>query len=59
MVDVCTKSYFQKEEIIYNRHKNLEIIAGNLNDVKFEEKFDYVTLIGVCWEIYSFWKIIS
>ncbi|MCT7566401.1 class I SAM-dependent methyltransferase [Aliarcobacter butzleri] len=40
----------RRAEIIYNRHKNynnLEIIAGNLNDVKFEEKFDYVTLIGV------------
>ncbi len=40
----------RRAEIIYNRHKNysnLEIIAGNLNDVIFEEKFDYVTLIGV------------
>lgn len=40
----------RRAEIIYNRHKNyenLEIIAGNLNDIAFEEKFDYVTLIGV------------
>lgn len=40
----------RRAEIIYNRHKNyenLEVIAGNLNDVVFEEKFDYVTLIGV------------
>ncbi len=40
----------RRAEIIYNRHKNydnLEIIAGNLNDIVFEEKFDYVTLIGV------------
>lgn len=40
----------KRAEIIYNRHKNyenLEIIAGNLNDISFEEKFDYVTLIGV------------
>lgn len=40
----------RRAEIIYNRHKdytNLEIIAGNLNDIKFNEKFDYVTLIGV------------
>lgn len=40
----------RRAEIIFNRHKNynnLEIIAGNLNDVVFEEKFDYVTLIGV------------
>lgn len=26
---------------------NLEIIVANLNDVKFEKKFDYITLIGV------------
>jgi SAM-dependent methyltransferase len=40
----------RRADIIYNRHKNyenLEIIAGNLNDISFEEKFDYVTLIGV------------
>lgn len=40
----------RRAEIIYNRHKNyenLEIIAGNLNDISFDEKFDYVTLIGV------------
>lgn len=27
--------------------KNLEIIVGNLNDIQFEDKFDYITLIGV------------
>lgn len=40
----------RRSEIIYNRHKNydnLEIIVGNLNDIEFEKKFDYVTLIGV------------
>lgn len=40
----------RRAEIIYNRHKNydnLEIIVGNLNDISFDEKFDYVTLIGV------------
>lgn len=40
----------RRAEIIYNRHKsykNIEIIVGNLSDVEFEEKFDYVTLIGV------------
>lgn len=40
----------RRAEIIYNRHKNhenLEIIVGNLNDIKFDQKFDYVTLIGV------------
>lgn len=26
---------------------NLEIIVGNLNDIEFDEKFDYITLIGV------------
>ena len=27
--------------------ENLEIIVGNFNDIKFEKKFDYITLIGV------------
>lgn len=27
--------------------ENLEIIVGNLNDVQFDKKFDYITLIGV------------
>ena len=27
--------------------KNLEIIVGNLNDIKFTKKYDYITLIGV------------
>ena len=27
--------------------KNLEIYAGNLSDIEFGEKFDYITLIGV------------
>ena len=26
---------------------NLEIIVGNFNDIKFEKRFDYITLIGV------------
>ena len=36
--------------INYERHKqydNLEIFAGNLNDMRFGEKFDYVVLNGV------------
>lgn len=40
----------RRAEIIYQRHinyENLEIIVGNLNDIEFEQKFDYVTLIGV------------
>lgn len=28
-------------------YDNLEIIVGNLNDIEFGEKFDYITLIGV------------
>lgn len=27
--------------------ENLDIIVGNLNDIQFKEKFDYITLIGV------------
>ena len=40
----------RRAEINYERHKdcdNLEIVVGNLNDMEFEEKFDYVILIGV------------
>jgi len=40
----------RRAEIIYHRYKeynNLEIIVGNLNDISIEEKFDYITLIGV------------
>lgn len=35
---------------IYERckdYENLEIIVGNLNAIKFNQKFDYITLIGV------------
>ncbi len=28
-------------------HNNLEIIVGNFNDITFNQKFDYITLIGV------------
>lgn len=40
----------RRSKIINFRHKkfnNLKIYAGNLNDIKIEEKFDYITLIGV------------
>lgn len=31
----------------HQKYDNLEILVGNLNDMKFEEKFDYITLNGV------------
>jgi len=40
----------RRAEIIAHRNKeqsNLEIIVANVNDVKFKNKFDYITLIGV------------
>jgi len=40
----------RRSSINLERHKNydnLEIIVGNLNDIQFEDKFDYVTLNGV------------
>ncbi len=40
----------RRSSINLERHKhfeNLEIIVGNLNDITFEEKFDYITLNGV------------
>ena len=27
--------------------ENLEIMVGNLNDIEFSKKYDYITLIGV------------
>jgi SAM-dependent methyltransferase len=30
-----------------SKHNNLEIMVGNISDVVIEDKFDYVTLIGV------------
>jgi SAM-dependent methyltransferase len=40
----------RRSEINYKRHKeyeNLEIIAGNFQEIAFEDKFDYVILNGV------------
>ena len=40
----------RRSTINWERHKhhtNLEIIVGNLNDITFNEKFDYITLNGV------------
>ncbi|MBR5768906.1 MAG: class I SAM-dependent methyltransferase, partial [Clostridia bacterium] len=40
----------RRAEGLFARHKdreNLKVIVGNLNDIEFDEKFDYITLIGV------------
>lgn len=40
----------KRSEIIGYRHKsmnNLEIVVGNLNEIKFDGLFNYITLIGV------------
>jgi SAM-dependent methyltransferase len=49
----------RRATINYERHKdfdNLEIFVANLNDIKFEEKFDYITLNGVLEYAGSFTK---
>ena len=49
----------KRATINYERHKNrdnLEIIVANLNNIKFEEKFDYITLNGVLEYAGSFTK---
>jgi cyclopropane fatty-acyl-phospholipid synthase-like methyltransferase len=49
----------RRSTINYERnshHDNLEIIVANLNDIKFEQKFDYITLIGVLEYAGSFTK---
>lgn len=40
----------RRAEIVARRHRdknNLDIYVGNLTDINFESKFDYITLIGV------------
>jgi len=40
----------KRAEIIGHRYRdkaNLEVIVGNLHDIQLNEKFDYITLIGV------------
>lgn len=40
----------KRAEIIYERYKdkdNIEIFVGNLNNMKFEKKFDYIIVNGV------------
>ncbi len=49
----------RRSSINLERHKdfeNLEIIVGNLNDIQFKEKFDYITLNGVLEYAGSFTK---
>ena len=49
----------RRATINYERHKNydnLEIIIANLNDIKFDQKFDYITLNGVLEYAGSFTK---
>lgn len=47
---VAVEGSKRRAEITYYRHKdskNLKIYAGNFDDIKIEEKFDYIVLIGV------------
>lgn len=40
----------RRSRIIYERYRrndNLDVVAGNISDLKFECAFDYITLIGV------------
>ena len=40
----------RRSEITYNRHKdkdNLEVYAGNFQDIKFNKKFNYIVVVGV------------
>jgi len=49
----------RRATINYERHKsydNLEIVVANLNDIEFEEQFDYITLNGVLEYAGSFTK---
>ena len=39
-----------RADTLYNRHKdikNLDIYVGDIKDIRFKEKFDYIVLIGV------------
>jgi SAM-dependent methyltransferase len=49
----------RRASINFERHKaysNLEIIVANLNDIKFDQTFDYITLNGVLEYAGSFTK---
>jgi len=47
---VALEGSLERATIIHERHRkweNLEILVGHLDDIVFEEQFDYITLIGV------------
>ena len=57
---VSIESKKEKAEVIAKRYKgieNLEIYAGELKNIKLEEKFDYVSLIGILEIAEDFEKI--
>lgn len=47
---IAVEASARRSRIIYERYRdreNLEVIAGNICELKFDAKFDYITLIGV------------
>lgn len=48
-VTATERSFFRAESIQkrYHNIENLDIYAGNLEDIKFNKKFDYIVLIGI------------
>lgn len=48
-VSVTEKSLYRSEAIHkrYKDVKNLDIYAGDVSDIKFEKKFDYILLVGI------------
>lgn len=46
----CVEGSKRRAEITYYRHQdkeNLEVYAGNFDDIRLDKKFDYIILIGV------------
>ena len=46
----CVESSFKRAQIAeqrLNNYNNVSILVGNFNEMHFDEKFDYITLIGV------------
>lgn len=49
----------RRAEVLYHRHKdqkNLEVVVGNLKKIKFNQKFDYIILVGVFEYAKRFYK---